>query len=77
VHQEERRLVARFENPHSDRRIRQLNAPAPDLHTTGGKQPTLGLLERQRPVIIDRLGLNNHFIMILASRSGKTRLTRC
>jgi hypothetical protein len=46
VHEDERRAVARFEDPDSNGRISQGHAPAGDLYATRSKQPALGLLKR-------------------------------
>jgi hypothetical protein len=52
VHEDERRAVARLENPHSNRRVSQAHPPALDLYAARCKQPALGLFERQRRVIL-------------------------
>ncbi|HZO78818.1 MAG TPA: hypothetical protein VFB39_12315 [Solirubrobacteraceae bacterium] len=51
MHEHERWAVAGLDNPHSKRRIRQAHPPGLDFHTTRCKQPTLGLLERERRVV--------------------------
>jgi hypothetical protein len=52
VHEDERRAVARLENPDSNRGVCEAHAPARDLDATCFKQPTLGLLKRQRRLIL-------------------------
>jgi len=52
VHEDERRAVARLENPDSNRRVCEAHAPTRELDATRFKQPTLGLLKRQRRLIL-------------------------
>jgi hypothetical protein len=75
VHEDERRTVARLDDPYGSRWVGEMQAVAPDVYATRGKEPALRFLEGHGRTIVHLRG-HDWVLSVSGIASPRTRRQR-